>query len=93
LWTILFRGEPCRPYNVGSDRDVTIKQLANIVANIFDPARTIEIHKKPIEGQTPERYVPSIQRVSDKFNLAVHTDLTEAIERTTEWHKQGHHSE
>ncbi|MCX5823828.1 MAG: NAD-dependent epimerase/dehydratase family protein [Deltaproteobacteria bacterium] len=93
LWTILFRGEPCRSYNVGSDRDVTIKQLADIVANIFEPARTIEIHKKPIAGQAPERYVPSIQRVSDMLNLAVHADLKDAIERTKEWHKQGHQYE
>ena len=24
LWTILFRGRSCRPYNVGSDQDLTI---------------------------------------------------------------------
>jgi dTDP-glucose 4,6-dehydratase len=93
LWTILFRGESCNPYNVGSDRDVTIKQLADIVANIFEPARTIEIHKKPIAGQTSERYVPSIQRVSDMLNLVILADLRDAIERTKEWHKQGHHYE
>jgi len=93
LWTILFRGEPCLPYNVGSDRDLTIKHLADIVANIFEPVLTIEIHKKPLAGQVPEHYVPSIQRVDNTLNLAMHIDLPEAIKRTKEWHKQGHHYE
>ena len=30
--TILLRGQPCRPYNVGSDRDLTIAELARVVA-------------------------------------------------------------
>ena len=91
LLTILFLGVPSRPYNVGSDRDVTIKQLADIVANIFEPARTVELHKKPIAGHVPGRYVPSIQEASHILNLAVHTDLQDAIERTIAWHKQRHH--
>ena len=31
LWTILFRGEAYRPYNVGSDQEITISRLARIV--------------------------------------------------------------
>ena len=32
LWTILFRGRSCRPYNLGSDQDLTIAALARMVA-------------------------------------------------------------
>ena len=32
LWTILLRGKACYPYNVGSDQEITISQLAETVA-------------------------------------------------------------
>ncbi len=90
LWTILFRGESCYPYNVGSDREVTIGQLAAMVADVFGPACAIDICKQPRAESPPERYVPSIRRGSEKLNLAVHRDLREAIERTTTWCKLRH---
>ena len=32
LWTILFRCESCNPYNVGSEKDITIEALAREIA-------------------------------------------------------------
>jgi nucleoside-diphosphate-sugar epimerase len=87
LWTILFRGESCLPYNVGSDRDVTIKQLADIVANIFEPAQQVKINQKHIAGKPAECYVPSISRASSSLDLSVHIDLTKAIEKTSIWYR------
>jgi dTDP-glucose 4,6-dehydratase len=90
LWTILFRGESCLPYNVGSDRDVTIKQLADIVANTFDPIRQVNINQKHVAGKPTECYVPSISRVSSKLGLSVHVDVEKAIEKTAMWYMQNH---
>ncbi len=39
LWTILIRGKSCRPYNVGSGRVVTIRELAEMVAAMVPGAR------------------------------------------------------
>jgi dTDP-glucose 4,6-dehydratase len=42
LWTILFKGENCYPYNVGSDKVITIAELANFVSKIFEDRRKLQ---------------------------------------------------
>ena len=86
LWTILFRGKSGHPYNVGSDRELTLKQLAYMVANTFEPARQVNINLKHIAGNPAERYVPSIRRASSRLDLTVRVDLRKAIEKTLMWH-------
>jgi len=88
LWTILFRGESCLPYNVGSDRDVTIKQLADIVANTFEPVRQVKINQKHVAGEPTERYVPSISRTSSSLGLRVHVDVEKAIKKSLIWQRK-----
>jgi dTDP-glucose 4,6-dehydratase len=85
LWTVLVRGKPCRPYNVGSEEDVTIAELASRVARHF--GTTVEIAKKPQAGRAPERYVPATARAREELGLRVGIALDEAIERTARWHR------
>jgi dTDP-glucose 4,6-dehydratase len=87
LWTILLRGEPCRPYNVGSEDAVTIGELAHQVANCFQPAPCVEIALQPQIGKLPERYVPSVQRCALELGLRQSIDLRESIWRTSGWHQ------
>lgn len=85
LWTILFRGECCRPYNVGSDSQISIRDLAALVANTIDPKLDVIISKESIAGQQPERYIPSIQRSSTELDLRILVEQVEAILRTAYW--------
>jgi dTDP-glucose 4,6-dehydratase len=62
LWTILLRGESLRPYNVGSDVEMTIEQVARTVAEQFDPSPEVQVMWERVPGKPPERYVPSITR-------------------------------
>ena len=61
LERILFRGRSCRPYNVGSDEDVAIAELAATVAGLR-PGTAVRIAAKPVPGAPVERYVPDISR-------------------------------
>jgi nucleoside-diphosphate-sugar epimerase len=85
LWTILFRGEKLRPYNVGSDEALNISQLANMVANIFQPALSVEIAQVPNLSILPERYVPDIQRAQQELGLIPRVKLNQAIDATIRW--------
>lgn len=88
LWTILFRGEACRPYNVGSDQGVSISALVNLVASCFKLRMGIEIAGKPTPGIDPERYVPSTQRAFRELNLLQRFDLQKSIQQTVRWLQQ-----
>lgn len=85
LWTILFRGESCRPYNVGSDRDLTIKELAALVASTFDRPGDFRISRSPAPDKPPERYVPSVRRAKAELKLREHLDLPEALKLTVQY--------
>ena len=82
LWTILFKGELCRPYNVGSEEDMTIADLANTVAQSFQKPIEVRIAKSPAPNMPPERYVPSTKRAREECGLHQIIDLREGIKRT-----------
>ena len=86
LWTILFRGETCRPYNVGSEEDLTIAELAHHVAQVFKPPVEVRIAARTTPGKPAERYVPSTQRARTELRLQQYISLPEAIRRTVRWH-------
>ncbi len=87
LWTILLRGQPARPYNVGSDRDVNIAELARCVADKSTPGTAVEIAQTPKPGVPPARYVPCVDRAREELGLEVKIPLDEAIRRMFDWHR------
>ncbi|MFA6054903.1 MAG: NAD-dependent epimerase/dehydratase family protein [Thermodesulfovibrionales bacterium] len=88
LWTILFRGKSCQPYNVGSEKDLSIGALARTVANAFQPEREVHISKQAVDGQSAERYVPSTKRIRLELGIKENIDLQEAIKRTILWYSR-----
>jgi dTDP-glucose 4,6-dehydratase len=86
LWTILCRGQSCRPYNVGSDVDLTIAELAQIVKEVVAPNVSVELAANLIAGKLFERYVPSIERCKSELGLQVFVSLPEGIRRTAGWY-------
>jgi len=89
LWTILFRGESARPYNVGSEADLSIADLATLVAGVLRPDIQVHIAETPAAGALPRRYVPSTARAAGELGLRSRVDLREAIQRTADWYSLG----
>jgi nucleoside-diphosphate-sugar epimerase len=86
LWTILFKGEPRGVYNVGSEEDLTIAQLANTVAQSFDMPMEVRIAKPPAPNRPPGRFVPSTKRAQLSLGVRQIVNLELAIERTIAYH-------
>jgi dTDP-glucose 4,6-dehydratase len=82
LWTMLFRGQSLRPYNLGSARDLPMSELAEAVRNALDTTVRVILELQPAPGAKPARYVPSVDRARVELGLAEHIALHEAIRRT-----------
>lgn len=85
LWTILFRGGPLRPYNVGSENGLSIAKTAQSVAKNTNPEIKIEIHGTRHQEAPIEQYVPSTKRAYKELGLYDHFDLDEKIRLTVDW--------
>ncbi|MCE9587112.1 MAG: NAD-dependent epimerase/dehydratase family protein [Verrucomicrobia bacterium] len=85
LWTILFKGAACRPYNIGSDQEITIAHLAETVASTLGgsvlPSDSISNFNSPAS-----RYVPSVKRALSEMDLNMKIPLRESLLRTASWH-------
>ncbi|MGH2464884.1 MAG: NAD-dependent epimerase/dehydratase family protein, partial [Candidatus Limnocylindrales bacterium] len=89
LWTILFNGASARPYNVGSEADLSISDLALLVARVVRPDIPVTIALEAIPGAQPARYVPSTARAEGELGVEAHVVLDDAIRRTAEWTAAG----
>jgi len=86
LWTILFRGQTARPYNVGSSEAVSIAELAGMVNNVFAQSFPVKIMQAAGPGGPVSRYVPAVTRAGAELGLEVRVPLAEAIRKTAVWH-------
>jgi nucleoside-diphosphate-sugar epimerase len=86
LWTILFKGKSCQPYNVGSDVAITIGELGKLVTEVIGGAREVIIDRQSIPGKAAEQYVPAIQTALLDLQLQPYIDLPTSIKKTADWY-------
>ena len=79
LFKLLFEGKAGRTYNVGSDRAVSIRELAETVRDVLHSRSRIVVRGTPVPGQPAARYVPDVSRIPDELNVKRHFELEEAI--------------
>lgn len=86
LWKILIKGESNRPYNVGSDKAFSIRQLAEVVGSdsnvdiVSENQFDISNHKS--------QYIPEITRLMIELDCTHSIDLINSIEKTITWCNQ-----
>ncbi|HVC90179.1 MAG TPA: NAD-dependent epimerase/dehydratase family protein [Acidobacteriaceae bacterium] len=89
LWTMLFRAESLRAFNVGSGQDLSIRAVAEAVVAAIQPKAEIQVVRTAVPGAPVQRYVPSVQAAKQSLHLTEGISLTEAIRRTAAWHRSG----
>lgn len=84
LWTLLARGRAARPYHVGSEAAISIRDLALAVARVLRVDAGVRVAREPSPGVPPERYVPSTRRTREELGLAETFTLDDSIRRMAE---------
>ena len=87
LWALLARGESMRAYNVGSEQEVTIKDLALEIANCTNKNAEVVIHGVD-NTENVNRYIPSVDRTLKELGVSQVVHLSQAISRTSAWLKE-----
>ena len=88
LWTILLRGQPMRPYNVGSEAGLTIEELARPLRARVTPGAAVDVAQgRRLAGAPAQCYVPAVTAPKRELGLRLTVPLAEAIRRTADWHR------
>jgi dTDP-glucose 4,6-dehydratase len=88
LWAILCAGRPGEAYNVGSEEELTIAELARLVAEVAG-GRGVEVRGTTGPGRPAERYVPSTRKARAELGLEARVSLPEAVRRSARWLRGG----
>lgn len=90
LFTILFFGKANEIYNVGSDEEISIKNLAELIKKIFKSDVRIDLKNKKILGQSSKRnyYVPNIEKAKKELNLKLNFRLKDSISKISSLYKK-----
>jgi dTDP-glucose 4,6-dehydratase len=84
LFTLLTLGCAGQTYNIGSNEDVSIAQLAHLVRDELAPSKPVRINANPRIAFNRNRYVPQIRKATEELGLSITIPLKEAIRRTGE---------
>ena len=84
LLTLADNSNPACPiYNVGSDKEFEIRELASIMSQIFNVnIRTVEFGNNTIQ----DRYIPSIEKAKKELGLSNNYGLKESILMSIDGH-------
>lgn len=85
LFSILDRGAPFIPYNIGAEQGISTLELANMVRRIAGCDKAVIVEKLLTSGMGCNWYVPSTSRIRHDLHLAPSVSLEDALRRTIKW--------
>lgn len=84
LMTIMEQGNAGEVYNLGSDKQMTIKALAQLIIRVTGSSSAITSLERPVHDH--QSRLPDLTK-SRHFGWDLHVDIEEGIKRTMEWLK------
>jgi len=86
LWMLLLHGNDGETYNVGSDRVISIADLASLVRDLLSPSKSVKILGEAPCQPNRNRYVPNISKIQRLHGLTVSVTLPQSILETATAH-------
>lgn len=85
LWHLLMKGKRSEIYNVGSEQEISIKDLAGTIKKVLNSSSNVTVLGK---SESYNRYIPSTKKMLDQFNLRPTVTLEDAIIKTSRFLKE-----
>jgi nucleoside-diphosphate-sugar epimerase len=82
---IMEEGETQNIYHIGSDEEIPVAQIAELVGQCFD--REIRIIPGPLQPGSPSRRCPDVSKLR-ALGFSSSTSLPEGIAKTVAWYRQ-----
>lgn len=86
LWVLLEDGRCGETYNVGSEYEIRIKDLALLVRDILSPGKEVIVEGCINGGGERSRYVPAVKKIRLLHGLRQRISIGESIRRTGSYH-------
>jgi UDP-glucuronate decarboxylase len=88
LWELLYHGTDGEAYNVGSDRVISIAELADLVRDLLAPHKQVHVLDDASSSTVRNRYIPSIAKIQALHDLRLAVTLEQAIISTADAHRK-----
>ena len=88
LLTLLASGGHGKAYNVGSERAVSLEDLAWLILRCAGSSAGVVIGNGRTQGNAPAVYVADTRRIREEFGLVETVSLEKALVSTLAWHKR-----
>jgi UDP-glucuronate decarboxylase len=86
----LLKGRPGQAYNIGNDHEVSIRELADLVAELTNTPVQFEVSRDPhYLTDNPQRRCPDLTKSRTELGYAPRVSLADGIARTLRWAKEG----
>lgn len=79
LFRMLLEAPPQSVYNVGSDEEISILDLAHLVQTIICPQKKVLVMAEKNASNFRNRYVPDINKIRNELNLKPNFSVRESI--------------
>ncbi len=86
LLTILLQNKAFNLYNIGSDKGISLKELAKAIGDKY--TLQVKVLGKEDKGNAPKAYVPNIEKFQSDYTLNAPHDLEYCIEKMYAWNKR-----
>ncbi len=80
---LLMRSEERRPVNIGNPRELSVREVAEMV--LETAGEKVEIVNKPLPKDVPKQRCPDISRARDVLGWEPQVPVEEGLRRTFEW--------
>lgn len=79
LIKLLQEGRSGEAYNIGSEQDISIADLAHLIRDIVSPQKTVRILGNIEENKTRSSYVPNIEKIKNELGVKQTITLEQSI--------------